>query len=205
MRAYIIHREERKDRLINLQREINQQGIDAIIVQGGEHRWPEKAIWLGHQNAIKMALNDGEKYPIIMEDDVKFVAPRAFERFVKLSENFVDRGIFFGGMSHGLTTVSSNGVAKIISSSSGMHCYRLNEDHAKYMIDFDSPQRCHIDRWVTDNIECYVTMPMVAIQYSGFSDSKNQNMDYDNLFRRYDWWDGKEGPLDAIKTQTNKE
>jgi GR25 family glycosyltransferase involved in LPS biosynthesis len=192
MEVYVIHNRERKDRLESFINECQTQGIkDVTFFPAIFADKPQTGIAIAHANCVLDAKNKGLEQVCIMEDDVQFTAPEAFNHFLNLYNSVPkEADIFLSGISTGTPTKHSNGIARV-NEFSGLHCYIIN---AKAYDRFLScPRGKHIDRWLGNRISggkmnVFTAYPMVAIQHNGYSDNKKQVKDYSHLFNKHPLW-----------------
>jgi len=136
-------------------------------------------IKLAHQHALNVAKKNGIDQSIIVEDDVELTSTRSLDYFIESAKvaRECEYDIIVGGAHHYERT--KRGAKKL----SGMHFYMvLNPD-----VDFaDCPKSEHIDNWVGRNYKVWVCSPMIAIQRPGWSEHRKIDVDYSELFGKYE-------------------
>jgi len=136
-------------------------------------------IKLAHVDALNFAKKKGLDRSIIVEDDVLLTSNRSLEYFFEsaLVAKECEYDIIVGGAHHYSKT--PNGAKKL----SGMHLYMVLNPN----VSFDGcPKNEHIDNWVGKNYKVWVCEPMIAIQRPGWSEHKRADVDYTEMFERYD-------------------
>lgn len=192
----IIHDLDRLDRARSLYRELEGQGIREYKIMPAVKRrqTPVANISEAHKRCIQYAMDEGLSRIVIMEDDIHFVAPDAYKRFIEGVEYLPeDWELYFGGVYDGDIEMINEriGVSKNIS---GLHCYMVNSSY--YGTLLSAPGNVNLDKWMTGerqgNTKAHVLYPMVALQHDGYSDNVQRETDYNRTIRdRFKVWNGK--------------
>lgn len=138
---------------------------------------------LSHLSILYWALKHNASV-LIFEDDVKFInnyheiVPKALAQLPKDWDM-----LYLGGnICNTITQVSEN-LGKL-SHSQSTHAYAVNKKFTETLIDYiDTSQVVPLDLTyaykVIPNHNCYITIPMVAVQQASFSDIENSNVEYE--------------------------
>jgi GR25 family glycosyltransferase involved in LPS biosynthesis len=127
---------------------------------------------------------------LIFEDDAKFIndynkiVPSAL---AQLPEDW-DMLYLGGNICNTITQVSEN-IGRL-SHAQSTHAYAVNRKFTQTLIDYiDTKQVIPLDLTyaykVIPNHNCYITIPMVAVQQASFSDIENTNVEYET------WMEGR--------------
>lgn len=137
-----------------------------------------------HSNALKLAKSIGLKKCIIVEDDVELTSRDSLERFVDVVRLAKGVPIVLGGC-HNYEELFHDKLgmwSAVYGKLSGFHMYSVLSDS----VDFDQcPPSEHIDNWAGRNYAVAVCNPMVAVQSKGWSEHKQREVDYSEMFERY--------------------
>ncbi len=191
-KIFLIHDPARVDRRELYRQELITQGIDTvdIIPAVKDSSNPVKNISQAHKKCIRKAIELNLPRVIIMEDDVKFSCPGAFNRFLELSEALPKNWDIFISGSYDYQVADQFIKAKeIISISglvnlnkfSGLHCYIVNQRYYNKMLSL--PENRNLDKVISNsNASIWMCYPMVALQHSGFSDNICKEVDYNKTY-----------------------
>lgn len=196
MKPIVIHDIKRTDRYDTLEKEFTDQGIfDFHIVPAVFDRGkPVANITEAHKRCIRLAKEQGYDRALIVEDDVKFMAPGAFDRFIELSSELPDDWVIYcAGVYDGRMNMVTEHLAKT-PNISGLHCYMVRDTFFDTVLS--SPGKINLDKWMTGkryaNAEAHVAYPMLALQYDGYSDNVQKETNYlPKTLSRYKVWEGK--------------
>lgn len=137
-----------------------------------------------HSNALKLAKSIGLEKCVIVEDDVELTSRDSLSRFVEVVRNADCSDVILGGC-HNYSALFDSAYGNwsaVESRLSGFHMYSVLSDS----VDFDEcPPSEHIDNWAGRNYAVAVCNPMVAIQSKGWSEHKQKEVDYSEMFERY--------------------
>ncbi len=194
MKIYLIHDSDRKDREKLYRQELENQGIESVELTPAvkNHGVPATNISRAHKNCVRRAINDGESRVVILEDDVRFACPGAFNRFLEVCEGVSGWDVIItGSYEYGLVDKEMapvNGLVKL-KRFSGLMCYMVNESYYQRMLAL--PEHLHIDKAMTKgSCEAYMCWPQLALQHPGYSANVRKNVDYDITYKkRINLWD----------------
>lgn len=181
---HLIHNSERLERKESFTREFAEQGIslgdvniwDAIF---GHH--PFTNIAKAHKQIIQYAKDNNLPDVTILEDDVKFTSPRAFNYFIENKPEDFD--IYLGGLQIGLVEDGKT------NDFAGLHCYIMHERF--YDTFLSMPEAMDIDRNLKGRGIFKVCTPMVCTQQTGFwSDNIRGIVHYTSLYGGYEFHKG---------------
>lgn len=188
---YIIHDPLRKDRKELLDKELVLQGITDYELIPAVKKHPKAFLNIAeaHKNCIKLANKAGYEQVVVMEDDVMFVAPGAYNRFLELSELLPDNWDLFSTGSYDWKKFGEpkNGSIRALQLS-GRHCYMVHERFYKRYLDIivTSP----MDKLLKGHM--YMAYPMLALQHDTFSDHVKKVTNYNKIFAKsLKLWNGK--------------
>ena len=86
-KIYLIHDPKREDREVLYRQELDSQGIESWeLIHAIKDGPPVQNIARAHKECVRRALRDDLPECVIMEDDVKFVCPGAYNEFLRVSE-----------------------------------------------------------------------------------------------------------------------
>ncbi len=196
MKPILIHNIKRTDRYDTLGKEFTTQGIfDFHLVPAvSGMRNPVANITEAHKRCVKLAIEYGYDKAIIIEDDVKFVKPGAYQRFLDLQDELPnDWALYCAGVYDGKMKMVTEHLAKT-SNISGLHCYMIRNTFFETVLS--SPGKINLDKWMTGKhyagAKAHVAYPMLAFQHDGFSDNVKKQTNYlPKTLKKYKVWDGK--------------
>lgn len=200
----IIHNEQRTERLDTLMYEIGSQGIKQTkIFPAIKEKLVQTGISKAHKQVVQYAKDNGLKEIMVCEDDVKFVAPNAFNYAIENKPDVYD--IYLLGVSGGVV----DEINKTVIGFSGLFCYMIHERF--YDVFLEADEGSHLDRWLSGfnnkvsklhnkTIEEFlgrkplykICYPIAAITYNGYSDNFERHMEYDKYFVPYRKYKGLE-------------
>ncbi len=170
MKLYILHDNQRSERLEPLLKELKTQGITNYeIIQPvvDPSKFPFENINHAHKSLVRMAKEKGMKEICIAEDDLMFTSPNAWNYFLENKPK--DYTVYLGGTYH--MPIDLNLII-------GFHLYIVHESF--YDLYLSVPDKSHIDNSICDlksnHKICY---PFIALQRSGYSaNHPGQIVDY---------------------------
>lgn len=156
-----------------------------LVRHGIEHRYwcaiPDahsviRSINMSHKQIVQHAIDEKLPEILIMEEDVMFTAPGAFEYFLA---NKPDRFDLYLAGAYGLSDMSkyleSNTRVIPIANFAGLHCYIIGENYyEKFM---ETPSDFHIDDQPNKG-KFFVCFPFAALQYPGWSSNNRKMVNY---------------------------
>lgn len=186
---YIINLDERPDRLKLANEEFKKIGIKPERFSAIKNENGAIGCYLSHLNILREALYRDENV-IIFEDDVeladnyKDVVESALDEIQDLEFDM----IFFGGNILRPAYQVTKHLAKLTHCQS-THNYCVNKKFLPQLVPFLEYNQFIIDVLYAENVvtqkNCYITVPMVAIQRTDFSSIEKQTMSYDIPIARY--------------------
>ncbi len=189
---FVIHDPLREDREKLYRKELYEQGIDLFeSIPAVKDYVTLKNIAEAHKNCIKKAIKRDLPIVVVMEDDVKFACPGAYNHFLELITTLPeDWDIFTSGSYDYKVEKELKNMLKL-SKFSGLHCYAVNQ---RFYGDFlKLPDRMNIDKQIKGNI--YMAYPMLALQYDTYSDNVKKVTNYNEAFKnKIKLWDCSHNP-----------
>lgn len=172
MKLNIIHLKHRMDRLVSLQREMSEQGIDFELWDGiVDVQKPFTGISKAHKRIVMDAAMRNLPKVCIGEDDIRFCDKGAWQYF--LDNEPEDYDIYLASVYTG--HIDENNETKDFS---GLTLYMV---HQKFYTTFLATNELnHLDRALFKRGKYVVCNPFAAIQYNGLSDNKKKIMNYDS-------------------------
>jgi len=161
-----------------LDMELAEQGIDAEIwIAEHDPNDVVGSIGRSHKKIIQHAKEAGLKQVCILEEDVMFLGPKAWEHFLyNIPKDF---DLYLGGC-YGLRQLTYQRIASHegpveIHNFAGLHCYIINESYYDKFLSL--PENKHIDDQPGMG-RFYVCSPFVALQHPGFSSNHKTKVNY---------------------------
>lgn len=174
MIAHIIHDRLRLDRWQHLQREVHAQKITPHYWDAVHHRNRSTAIGRAHKKIIQFAKDMGMEQVPILEDDVRFTAPGAWEFFLKNIPPEYD--IYLGSV-----LFTTGQVGNVATRFAGTHCYMVHRRFYDKMLAL--PDGHNIDTALNGRGKFIVSDPMVATVYDSYSDRVQKVVKHDRYFK----------------------
>lgn len=174
---YLIHDPQRHDRRELYRRELETQGIETVTIVPAvkdTNVGVIKNIARAHKQCIRKAMERDLERVVVLEDDVKFVCPGAYNRFLELSETLDESWDLFTTGSYGFEPESGSDPVVKVKWFSALHCYMVSKRY--YQRFLDTPEENNLDRGLTGAI--YMTHPMLALQWDTWSDNVSMNTSY---------------------------
>jgi hypothetical protein len=167
----IIHLERRKDRWVNLEKQLSEQNIvDFKIWEGNDDvQNPKRGIARAHKQIVNWAKSQNLSSVIIAEDDIKFTSQVSYWHFLQNDPEEYD--LYLGGIIYG--KINSN---NLVNDFSGLHLYIIKSRF--YDTFLSMPEELDLDRSLAGKGIFKVCYPMVAIQKNAFSDNQRKNQSY---------------------------
>jgi GR25 family glycosyltransferase involved in LPS biosynthesis len=187
MRTFLIHDELRKDREKLYLEEVRVQGITGLEIVPAFKFYSnvQKNISEAHKGCIRKAQEDDLPRVMVLEDDVKFSAPGAYNEFIRLSYHLPeDWDIYIGGSYdyyHAKTEEHGTHISEPLTKLrkfAGLHCYMVNKKFYKTFLETRGLN--NLDKALTGNI--WMMYPMGALQWDTFSDNTNKITYYNSVF-----------------------
>jgi glycosyl transferase family 25 len=142
--------------------------------------------------------NDWENV-LILEDDVKFLdhADLILEQALKELEYLPKWDILYLGANSLDTIKQLSGHVGEMTAAFTTHAYVVNKHFYDVVLSYDWNEYSVIDQWLFNicrdsRFTAYTVLPIIATQYSSFSDIEGKNVDYENVL------------IDSYKNTLNK-
>lgn len=173
-----------KGKLVEILEELLKVGITDFKVQDGDYSTndPRTNIANAHKKCIRYAKEKGWDYCIVMEDDVAFPDPNAFNYFIEsMSKLPLDWDIYTSGFYTCSFMQRDYENIHRIAGMAGFHLYAVNSKF--YDTFLSAPEHYHIDQWSTayELSKTFCCYPFAAYQKPGYSENVKKNVDYSNL------------------------
>ncbi len=171
----------RRDRKLYMMKQCKRRGIDIKFHTATIHKNPKRGCLESHLNIIKRAYEDGEKYILILEDDVKFL--KHIKDIPKPPDNW-DMLYLGGTVKENISQYDKNWFKVSCFTT---HAYILNLQNKELIEDIfkAASQDKEIDSYYIFNIHykynVYISNPMMAIQREDYSDIEGKRVNYDNM------------------------
>lgn len=181
---FLINLDERKDRLVESERELEKLKIDNVV------RFPAIKANTGvigcatsHLYCLGTALNQN-KNALIFEDDIMFINDykEIFEESQKELEN-LDWAIWYlgGNICDTITQVSPH--LGGLTHAQSTHALAVNIKYIPTLLTiipryYNVPLDLIYSGIIVKNLPCYISIPMMAIQRPSYSDIEGQFADY---------------------------
>jgi len=174
-----INLKSRKEKKKYMKIQCNRRNIPVEFYVAEKHENPKRGCLESHLNVINNAYNNGVKYLLILEDDVKFKTRNIFP-LPDVPEDW--DMLYLGGTVHRIINKNHKNWTKIMCWTTHAYIINLtNKTLIKTIMEANNYDG-EIDRYYLENIHkkfnCYMIDPMVAIQKEGFSDIEGQIVNY---------------------------
>lgn len=186
---YLINLDERDDRLELANKEFEKIGIKPERFSAIKRDNGAEGCYLSHLNILKMAEARGENL-LIFEDDVQF-CDGAKEIIESAIDELKDKDFvlfYLGGNILRPAYQTDKHLARLTHCQS-THSICYNGKYIPQIIEFLEHNQFILDVLFSEHIipqtECYITVPMTAIQRTDFSSIEKQEMSYDIPIERY--------------------
>jgi len=190
-----INLDSRPDRKLLVEKEFAKLGIDPIRIPGQVFTKTNNSnangvagCILSHMKALQLALETKSNI-LIFEDDVKFIndfatiIPKALDEISDMAWDM----LYFGGNICNTVTQISPHLGELTWAQS-THAYSVNRNFVEKLLNSIPNQIYPLDLTYTHNIipnnNCYITIPMVAVQQKSFSDIEGQEVEYESWMEK---------------------
>lgn len=183
-----INLKERADRWEESLIEFSEAGFDVTRVDGVKSDNPVKGCAISHFNVLDFCHSIG-KHAMIFEDDVKFTKD-ILNLEVYLKElGKLDWDMLYLGANISSPIHQINDYFGRLTSAQSTHAYLVNKNFIPVILSMQNKLGKHMDLIYSEDIvpyhNCYITIPLLAIQRPSFSDIENKNVNYSWMFDRY--------------------
>ena len=184
--AFCLHLSDRPDREEFMANNLPKIHNNVKWIEGVKLRPSYKGIARAHKRIIAIAKAKGWPYVITFEDDIKIPSLKSKGAFAQAMKNLPkDWDALLGGVYDCKSyEPMGNGLAKVRGWCS-LHCVLWK--YTIYDAILNHHEKSHIDRYIGSlhDKHFYMTWPFVAIQYNGFSDNVERDVNYDRFLERY--------------------
>lgn len=178
MMPHIISNPERTQRVEQLKKELERQGIAEYKLWPSIHvsdKPRRTGISRAHKQIVKWADEEGLEEVCIMEDDIWFPAEDGWQYFLD-NKPKVPFDLYLGGIYRG--QIDEN---KKVNRYTGQICYIIHERFYDTFLRAD--ENLDIDGAMSGKGDFYVCYPFAVICHPGWSDNVMRNMDYNHLLK----------------------
>lgn len=161
-----------------LEKELEEQGIKGKIWVGvHDPTSVVRSINLSHKTIVAHAKESRLPEICIMEEDVMFLAPSAWQFFLDNKPKHFDLYLAgcYGLNQEAYKRVADGCGATRINNFAGLHCYIINETYYDKFLDM--PEDTHIDNQPGMGV-FYVCSPFAALQHPGYSANNRMPVNY---------------------------
>jgi GR25 family glycosyltransferase involved in LPS biosynthesis len=186
---YVINLDERKDRLELAKKEFNKIGITPKRFSAIKHEIP----WMGCLQSHIAILKEAQRLKqnvLIFEDDVQFIGDynnvidKALNELSKMNFEM----FYLGGNVLKDVYQTTEHLGRLQHAQS-THAYGVAYSFLETLIPFLESNTYILDVLYADHVipyaQCYITIPMVAIQRTSYSNIENMEMTYDIPIARF--------------------
>lgn len=163
-----------------LEKELAEQGITGKIWVGiHDPASVVRSINLSHKMIVAYAKEQGLPEICIMEEDVMFLAPGAWQHFLDNRPKYFDLYLAgcYGLNQEAYKRIAEGNGATRINNFAGLHCYIINETYYDKFLDM--PEDMHIDNQPGMGV-FYVCSPFAALQHPGYSANNRVKVNYNS-------------------------
>ena len=179
MTAHIIHDKNDLTRWRLLKREIDTQHIDIRLWPFVKHFNAVVGCMRAHKQIIQFAKDNHLPEVLILEDDVQFTAPGAFDYFI--SNKPKDYDLYFGGILFG--KLEADGTVRRFA---GTHCWMIHSRF--YDTVLNTKEGMNIDTALAKAGKYIVCNPMVAKQHDVYSNREKKIPNRKHHYKDYSFF-----------------
>lgn len=201
-KIYLIHDALRTDREQLYRQELDSQGIESweLIPANKSTLYPVQNIARAHKECIRRALRDDLPEVCIMEDDVKFVCPGAYNEFLQVAGRLTEFSapvlwdiLISGSYEYQLDKEMSDSKyplgSKYLTRFSGLFCYIVNKKAYERILSLE--ENINFDKQISKSgLSIWMAWPQLALCYDGYSDNtkteSNYNLSYAHNIKLWD-------------------
>jgi len=184
--AFCLHLPERRDREPFMVENLPKIHSSVQCIPGVKFQPSYKAISRAHKRIIAIAKAKGWPYVITIEDDIRVPSLKAKAAFTQAMHHLPnDWDALLGGV---YDCKSYKNIGNDLAEVKGWCSLHLVLwKYTMYDAILNHHEKFHIDRFIgtMDDKKFYLTWPFVAVQYNGFSDNVNMDVNYDNYLNRF--------------------
>jgi GR25 family glycosyltransferase involved in LPS biosynthesis len=186
--SYCINLKSRPDRWETMQNEFYKINFYPKRFEAVVDKNPVRGCYLSHLELLRKA-NKSKKSLLVFEDDCEFYAYEKDTIEKSLDELYNrDWWIFYLGANIMRPFYQVSDHLARLNWAQSTHAYGINKEHLSEILDFVENNNSFIDVIYTNivaQVPCYVTIPLVAIQRTDYSDIEHCEMSYDVPIKRY--------------------
>jgi glycosyl transferase family 25 len=141
-----------------------------------------------HLGVIQMAKDNNWDNVLVLEDDVKFLdhADIILSQALKELKNLPEWDILYLGANSMDTIKQISGHVGQMTAAFCGHAYVVNKHFYDTLLSYDWNEYLIIDQWLLNicrdpRFKVYTVLPIIAIQYSSFSDIEGKSVNYENV------------------------
>ena len=159
------------------------------LIEAVKHKRPMIGIAQSHIKCIELAKLNNWENVFICEDDINFHSNNSYNYAIEAFKNAPeDFDILLSGIYTSYKLSPYSEYWNSVKEFSGTHFYIVNKNAYDKIIDrFDF--NAHIDRWYgherQGQLNCYVVKEFFCIQFVGYSDNVDKEMDYTHLLKKF--------------------
>jgi GR25 family glycosyltransferase involved in LPS biosynthesis len=187
--SYVINLNERPDRLRECEDTWYKLNFYPERFPAIENKIPALGCYLSHLEILKRA-RDANKNVIIFEDDVEVInfEDKLIEKVLDELYNMDWAMLYLGGNLMQPCYQVTQHLARLTWAQS-THSYAIHKKYLSQILDIVEKNITFIDliyaQGVCPNLPCYITVPMMTIQRTDFSNIEKQVTTYDIPIQRY--------------------
>ena len=195
LKGYCIHLSKRTDREENMYKELDYFIPNQYtVLEAVKHPVGKVGVSRSFKKAIGEAQKLGLKQVLIFEDDVRFTSEKSREGFQNALDSLPDDwDVLLGGIYADTNLFDCNEHVKKVESFSALHCVLLRDTMYDKILAHkeDNHKTVDLDTYIgtfskNEEINVYLAYPMIAIQYTGKSNTVNKVVDYSKHLEKYD-------------------
>jgi hypothetical protein len=187
--SYFINLDERQDRLEYLDSEWYKLNFYPERFPAIKNKNPALGCYLSHLEILRKA-RDANKSVIIFEDDVSIInfEDKLIEKVLDEIYNMDYAMLYLGGNLMKSCYQVTQHLARLTWAQS-THSYCVNKKYLSQIIDIVEANLTFIDmiyaQLIHPNFPCFISVPMMTIQRTDYSNIENREMNYDIPIQRY--------------------
>lgn len=195
MKAYVINLPERTDRWETFTSNWKDSGLELVRVDAFKMSNVYHAVFLKHRELLQQAKDRGETHLLVMEDDAIPCADftKRFQHIREYLDSRNDWDVMNGGMLAIRDCITQ--VVKIkhpelstllLNANRGCMAHFLYfkiENALKKIEDWEADGKPEFDAWYSHKLNCFASIPYLAIQMDGVSDATKDERKWEERFK----------------------
>lgn len=187
--SYCINLKSRPDRWEQMQNEFYKINFYPQRFGAVQNENPVRGCYLSHLEILKQAKKEN-KSVLVLEDDAFFYEYEKDTIEKALDELYAldDWWLFYLGANLMSPCYQETKHLARLTWAQSTHAYCINKKHIAEILDFVEKNENFIDVTYTNivrQVPCYITIPIVCIQRTDYSDIEHREMSYDLPLKRY--------------------